>query len=150
MKTKKCWKCSAFYPVEDTVCPSCQAHPAFAVMRKAVGYVLVFSVAVSGAYFIGSNFIGVKDPKTPKENRAIANALTAIRQNLKDPESADFGLARAYAADGTIYVCGTVNAKNSFGGYTGKRRYIYESVRGSLKIESGDESFSDDWLSNCQ
>lgn len=48
----------------------------------------------------------------------------AVRESLKDPLSAQFGASYAVETpDKTIYVCGYVNAKNSFGGYTGKKLY---------------------------
>lgn len=49
-----------------------------------------------------------------------------IRQVLKDPDSAKFGAIAAskYQADGTVYVCGLVNAKNGFGAYTGEQPFM--------------------------
>jgi hypothetical protein len=54
-------------------------------------------------------------------NRDDAAAIEFwVRHELKDPLSAMFGEARATIdAKGTIYVCGIINARNSFGGYTG-------------------------------
>lgn len=49
-----------------------------------------------------------------------------VRKSLKDPSSAEFGsykATRSLGPDGAIVVCGTVNAKNSFGGYTGHLPY---------------------------
>ncbi|NTG22047.1 hypothetical protein G6L00_16545 [Agrobacterium rhizogenes] len=50
-----------------------------------------------------------------------------VRKSLKDPTSPIFGNIKAAASDtqkGIIYVCGIVNAKNSFGGYTGDGPYV--------------------------
>lgn len=47
-----------------------------------------------------------------------------VKSQLKDPESARFGTTIAGAdAEGTITVCGWVNAKNSYGGYTGEQPF---------------------------
>lgn len=53
------------------------------------------------------------------------SSLSEIRYSLKDPSSAEFRDVKSYAftgqnglADG-FTVCGMVNAKNSYGGYTG-------------------------------
>ncbi len=55
-------------------------------------------------------------------DRAIAEA--GVRRALKDPDSAKIVIRQAFAMfDGTI-VCGMVNAKNSFGGYTGDRAFM--------------------------
>ena len=46
------------------------------------------------------------------------------RAVLKDPDSARFGaMAASKTADNIVYVCGTVNARNSFGGYTGAQPF---------------------------
>lgn len=48
-----------------------------------------------------------------------------IKIVLKDPDSATFGpFIAAKAESGEIGVCGHVNAKNSFGGYTGMSPFI--------------------------
>lgn len=45
---------------------------------------------------------------------------TGTAKRLKDPEAARFGKLNATRAkDGSITVCGYVNGKNSYGGYTG-------------------------------
>lgn len=46
---------------------------------------------------------------------ARSGAEAAVRENLKDPESARFG--EFYYNEDTKRACLTVNAKNSFGGY---------------------------------
>jgi hypothetical protein len=48
-----------------------------------------------------------------------------LRSSLKDPDSARFGTMRAVKdAKGDVIVCGYVNAKNSFGGYTGDQPFL--------------------------
>lgn len=56
--------------------------------------------------------------------------VDGIRKRLKDPDSATFGPMRAARSDktGKIRVCGTVNARNSFGGYTGAVRFAAHVV----------------------
>jgi len=51
---------------------------------------------------------------------------TSVAAALKDPESARFGLTAATREkDGRLFiVCGLVNAKNSYGGYTGMKPFI--------------------------
>lgn len=53
-------------------------------------------------------------PATPKEEQAV---LEALKGRLKDPDSAKISNVKV-SADGKT-VCGLVNAKNGFGGYTG-------------------------------
>jgi hypothetical protein len=60
-----------------------------------------------------------------------------VRANLKDPGSAIF-TGPTFAAqrpDGEVTACGTVNAKNSYGGYVGASPYI-ATVRGGVVVDS--------------
>lgn len=56
------------------------------------------------------------------QRAAIENA---VKQNLKDPYSAMFPSMIAFRDQGSraVHVCGVVNAKNSFGGYTGGKPF---------------------------
>lgn len=51
----------------------------------------------------------------------IERAKVSVRSRLKDPASAVFSELRIL---GNERVCGYVNAKNSFGGYTGNTRFV--------------------------
>lgn len=62
------------------------------------------------------------------------HAKHVIQEMLKDPESARF--RRIYGAKGgvrKIAICGEVNAKNSYGGYTGYKPFMV--------FEDGNEGF---------
>jgi hypothetical protein len=52
-------------------------------------------------------------------------AQEAVRNHLKDPDSARFRNVTIIRVepDGAV-VCGEVNAKNSYGGYVGFRRFV--------------------------
>lgn len=55
------------------------------------------------------------------EDSLILKAKTSILRELKDPASARFeGIAKRPGA-----ICGFVNAKNSMGGYAGRRMFVY-------------------------
>ncbi len=68
----------------------------------------------------------------PTETVALApKQVTAVKQvvarNLKDPESARFDRpfrAARSQVDQVVMVCGLVNARNSYGGYTGNSYFI--------------------------
>lgn len=67
-----------------------------------------------------------------------AQARVAVIAELKDPDSASFG--EIYALDGSNGVrsiCGYVNAKNSFGGYTGMIMFRVNS-EGSVIVQGTD------------
>lgn len=79
-------------------------------MRWSIGLVL----AVGGCQFI---------PGTDASK--ISEAQNAVARTLSDPKSADFSNDRVAGSGDRQLVCGEVNAKNSFGGYVGFRRYAY-------------------------
>lgn len=55
----------------------------------------------------------------------ITAVHAGLRDTLKDPASAQFDEPHAgLDKDGTMLVCGHVNARNSFGGYTGKQPFV--------------------------
>ena len=56
--------------------------------------------------------------------KRFAVAERRVREMLRDPESATFHGERVSSKLGTPVVCGTVNAKNGFGGMTGDQRFI--------------------------
>jgi hypothetical protein len=73
---------------------------------------------------------------------------TAVTATLKDPNSAMFGAMQAgLRPDGIILVCGYVNAKNSFGGYTGNKLFeglLYIRPQGNAFIVTGMGGTSDE------
>ncbi|HEX8382452.1 MAG TPA: hypothetical protein VF592_03655 [Sphingomonas sp.] len=52
-------------------------------------------------------------------------AEKAVKDLLRDPNSAEFGKHLYDVSTGTV--CGEVNAKNGFGGYTGRKLFIYQN-----------------------
>lgn len=60
----------------------------------------------------------------------IAALKRGVISRLKDPESARFDEAFVASEDkDTIYVCGYVNAKNSYGGYVGARPFYAAAIK---------------------
>lgn len=78
------------------------------------------------------------------EQKEILAAREAVKNYLKDPDSAKF---KGEMLSGTI-VCGEVNAKNSYGGYGGSKRYMVQD--GMVTLESQEYPLFDRWWSdNC-
>ena len=63
---------------------------------------------------------------TISDEAAFAMARKAVVSQLRDPSSAQFGprLERRFVMSVDV-VCGTVNAKNGYGGYTGQTIFAY-------------------------
>lgn len=68
--------------------------------------------------FIFQNAYG--RPLTDDERISIENS---VKENLKDPDSAKFYHGDFPYPDTAMLYCGYVNAKNSYGGYTGKQLF---------------------------
>ncbi|OQM74937.1 hypothetical protein [Manganibacter manganicus] len=87
-------------------------------------YILIASVLV---------LAGCQSTEVKPLARGTAHSLSAadraaikrdVASSLKDPESARFGSIQAVTnSSGVVSACGTVNAKNSFGGYVGERPF---------------------------
>ena len=70
---------------------------------------------------------------------------SAIRAQLKDPESAMFGEDfSVYGPRENILACGTVNARNSYGGYVGETPYMVWA--GKIYIGTDETSLA---IMNC-
>ena len=66
----------------------------------------------------------------------IEKAELAIKEGLKDPESAQFkNIAVKTNSLGEVAVCGEVNARNSFGGYVGFQSF---GVAGNVAVTQSD------------
>jgi hypothetical protein len=85
-------------------------------------------------------------------------AEQAVKEQLRDPNSANFDIRdlRFKIVSTGMLVCGTVNAKNGFGGYTGKQNWIVladwasdGSVQGRAMIE-GTPDFWPSWRKVCR
>jgi membrane-associated protease RseP (regulator of RpoE activity) len=77
--------------------------------------------------------------------------MKGVRERLKDPDSAKFGEIRASKQRETT-VCGYVNAKNSFGGYVGKSRFIGLLYGGAFVLVAigSDEISGESTLEVCR
>ena len=106
------------------------------------------------------------------ENEVIWKSERAVKRQLKDPDSAKFKKSYLVLDERkehfiTGHVCGEVNAKNAFGGYTGFKRFITSvsisedsSSVATVKIETGNESTFQDsdltsfekvyWIPSCE
>ena len=83
---------------------------------------------------------------TKPDEKVKAAGIEAVKENLKDPYSAVFdNILIRKSKEQTYYVCGTVNAKNSYGAYVGKKYFItvvgligdgYKGIDSGLRFSS--------------
>lgn len=85
-----------------------------------------------------------------RRRAAVTAARAAILSMLKDPESAQFVGEQVRAAGDGYAVCGQVNARTGFGGYTGPRRYV--AHRGAVVFEEAatPAQMADAWSRFCR
>lgn len=77
----------------------------------------------------------------------LAHTQQAVKSRLKDPESAQFSNLYASNNEGANVVCGEVNSKNSYGGYSGPQQFVGNP---SIVFLQGDGSdFRKMWSDYC-
>lgn len=115
------------------------------------GVIVAAIIVISLAVLITKCTRASGDPERKAANEAAMQEIKMQRlarefvsKNLKDPSSAEFR--------NQSRLCGEVNAKNSFGGYTGFRRFIAANenmvvIEGDGRMEPGD--FKQVWLQSC-
>lgn len=93
-------------------------------------------------------------PSGPSYSPAVVRM--AVKQLLRDPDSAKFGSMRVYGdrrlgGKPVTVVCGSVNAKNAFGGYPGAKDFVFVSETLAVAIDNdGDNTaFVKVWNSLC-
>lgn len=97
---------------------------------KKMGFLLAASMLLLGWHQIPAKAESTSPTKLSKAQRE--SVMNAIKRRLKDPDSAKFGDIIASLDDGDLFICGFVNAKNSYGGYTGMQPFL-----GLLFINTG-------------
>ena len=98
--------------------------------RKALLAVAVTSLFVAGCEHI---------PGTKANKLAMAKELVASK--MKDPTSVIFSDVRTSEDGGAV--CGVLNAKNSYGAYTGRKAFFYRGGVSGVLFEGEDSS--DNW-----
>lgn len=76
----------------------------------------------------------------------VAKAKDRVLASLRDPGSATFGPVAISHKNGTV-ACGTVNAKNGFGGMTGAQPFI--AFRDSVTLPENEPNFKAQWERHC-
>lgn len=95
-------------------------------------------------------------PPTDAKRLSSSKEFVWIRTNqrllakkLRDPDSAKFDRDYVSYKSGAPVVCGTVNAKNGFGGYSGAERYVGMGDTIGTFLESEVSDFNALWRKVC-
>lgn len=82
----------------------------------------------------------------------VEKAKSTITRDLKDPESARFrnlGIYKSTTGKGGVSVCGEINAKNSYGAYTGYRKFVVNDDWGVIDGEEGGLTYDGIGVALC-
>jgi hypothetical protein len=82
----------------------------------------------------------------------IARAKDIVSNEMKDPSSSQFKDIVVYKYGPADVVCGTVNAKNVYGGYVGFRRFVVLGEVPSIRpaaFADVQKAFDDIWDHLC-
>lgn len=80
----------------------------------------------------------------------IEKGKEAVRQKLKDPDSAQFRSTYFHRGKAGIPVaCGQVNAKNGMGGYSGFQRFVSGATVELTYLEDDVKGFAKVWNELC-
>lgn len=136
--------------------------PCKANRRQAARLPVVFLILL--VFWAAGKFATARasGPKTPEqvqdsvmnalEDRkieAVVGAKESIKQMLKVPESADFSDVTGHVDGKTVLACGWVNAKNGFGGYTGRTPFIGGPGGATIKENDNADTFRELWNRVC-
>lgn len=99
-------------------------------------------IAIAPLALLASSCADPGDHPTP-EDALLLEAQEAVRAELKDPDSARFTDEITTTVLPSIgAVCfGSVNSKNSYGGYTGAQHYFYRRGQGAVLQEQGMDAW---------
>lgn len=73
----------------------------------------------------------------PKDSKLVLASKELVTNSMKDPESVRFRNVRVFRG---VAVCGEVNAKNSYGGYVGFKRF-FVLAGATMSIEENASEF---------
>lgn len=85
-----------------------------------------------------------------EDANTILQGRKKIRSRLKDPASASFSNEFVSYRIGRPYYCASVNAKNSFGAFSGNKKIISDGRDSGTYLQEQDDNFDRKWIEYCQ
>jgi DNA-directed RNA polymerase subunit RPC12/RpoP len=157
MALVKCRECQKLISDKAVSCPSCGAK----IKAKTSVFTLLFGglfclIVIS---FVSSS-LNNKDAtpayqstaeqdrhaeETYKAQLNVATAKQLMLGQMKDPDSTKFGTVVSRAG----VVCGYVNSKNSYGGYSGETPFIVKLPAKETFLQGKSPGFDKLWNSQC-
>lgn len=156
MSIKQCRKCKAAVNELANMCPSCGEPNPTQGMSTPIKLIIGFIVVVVIVQFFNTNSIPNDANTSTSPSSAISDARyiteneARVTAKLKDPESAQFRDVYVSNSFGIPLVCGEVNAKNSFGGYTGYQRFISGGELQVIETDMAAGEMDKSWVKFCK
>lgn len=153
----KCKECQALISTQAASCPNCGAKPRrkTSLLTWVIGgcfALIVFNFStnsINRQSASPSAQLSPEEAKLAEQGRQrrleVITAKNAVTERMKDPDSVRFG--EVVNRSGTV--CGYVNAKNSFGGYTGDTAFIFETSSKDLLLHGQTKNFDKVWNDKC-
>lgn len=141
-RTMRCSHCAELVRPEAVLCMYCNNK----LNKGSSKYPLVFLT-----FFVIVIFTVSIGSLLPSSDRSTHEFRGIVKANLKDSESALFSddrIVESKDRKGIYYLCGLVNAKNSYGAYTGFKRF-FAGHPNAVMIDDGTTMFDDVWQDMC-
>lgn len=90
-----------------------------------------------------------RDQLSNQKYNMLAAAEGAIKEALKDPDSAVFRNESVHRNGKNLIVCGEVNSRNGFGGFSGFKHFVSMGTDTTTFLEDQTRGFGKVWNSFC-
>ncbi len=143
---KKCNSCGESIHRSSNVCSYC-GNEQKKFNEKILSLVITGVLVVVFLIYIFNKPVDKEDQKKQAKSRELielqVKAENTVKKMMKDPESVKFR--------DQIGPCGYYNGKNSFGAYTGYKRYIiFQEMNAVEDINVGAEDMNRLWQTACK
>ena len=124
-------------------------------MKKIISMKLLFVNTLLIALILSSCGGDNSDRETSKNSKELNEVgyinlhKGRIKNRLKDSESAKFRNIFISKKIGSPIVCGEINSKNSFGGYSGYQRFVSGGTIQVIESDMAKGEMDSTWLQVC-
>jgi hypothetical protein len=103
-------------------------------------------------YFVPNDYTDRKNTSEESKKAVwIYSGKKAVREKLKDPQSAKFrNVYFNKRSTGLSMTCGEVNSKNSFGAFTGFQKFISAGRSDTTFLQEQVDDFRTAWNKYCR
>lgn len=161
----QCPDCGKEFSDQAAACPNCSRPnkaPPPATEKKGgclgrgcLGLLLIFVVVGMITAVVGDSSKSSSAPSSTSASSETDDGILKyqgedlVKRQLRDPESADFRDVIVVHKGSDVTVCGSVNAKNGFGGFSGYSDFLVIGPLALIEPNDGSASFVRMWNRYC-